>query len=293
MSKRSSSVSASEALELFLDTISNAFGGIVFISLLVCILLQFSGTAATVQQVDQPAMARLEKTLRDLRDEIARLLAIAGTLDARVAAAKARGGDDAVRVKFADLKVQEEKGEKAGKGLTDQKRGLEGEIAVLEPKVPKTSSPAQPQAVTEIRIIGGRETQKKQVAVLLSGGRMVYAFKYDAQGNAVAENDDDIDIRQDDRGKSFLAKPGRGFLIADAATLERELRARLAPFAARPGAGKTDEDCYHVMIAVWPDSYRECEMLRDAVIKMNFDYGLLLMETGEPIRTGATKAIVN
>ena len=297
MARKSRSLDASDAFELFLDTISNAFGGIVFISLLVCILLQLSGTAATVQQVDKTVVAQIGKKLRDLSEEVARLLALHGTLDARIAAAKARGGDDAVRVKFADLKVQEEKGEKVATGLTTEVNQLKDKIAILKTKVPKEPRPAQAAPATEVRVVQGHETLKKQVGILLSGRRMSFVCQYDAQGNPVADNDAEVSVKELKEGDAvirlFQQKPGAGFLIADTPALEQELRKRLAPFTARPGGGKTERDCHHLMIAVWPDSYRECERLRDAVIRMNFEYGLLLMETGEPVRTGAEIPLVN
>jgi hypothetical protein len=291
MARRSGASDIGEAFEMFLDTVSNAFGGIVFISLLVTILLQLSGAAATVQQVDEALVARLEQTLTDLRGQVEDLLARQKPLDARIAAAKAVGGDDEVRREFAEAQVKKDKDEKTVKGLTDQADQLKAEIAALEAKAPKDAPPGPTRPASQLRVATAHDTERQQVAVLLSGRRMSFAFKYDAQGRPVAENDADVNVQELalPTGRpvhSFMQKPGAGFLITDAAALERELQTRLAQFHPAPGPGRAEKDCHHIMIAVWPDSYRECELLRDAFIKMKFEYGLLLMKTGEPVRTG-------
>ena len=65
MARRGDSMNVNEALELFLDTMSNTFGGVVFISLLVCMLIQTRGVE---QNPVEPV--RLQRDLQKLETEI-------------------------------------------------------------------------------------------------------------------------------------------------------------------------------------------------------------------------------
>ena len=69
MRKDRAGTNVEQALELFLDTISNAFGGIIFVALLVCVLLRFAG-APVRQSVDTKA---LQEQLRSLPSDVAAL----------------------------------------------------------------------------------------------------------------------------------------------------------------------------------------------------------------------------
>ena len=52
---------------------------------------------------------------------------------------------------------------------------------------------------------------------------------------------------------------------------------------------KFDKDSHYIVTAVWPDSYRAFEILRDEFIQMGFEYGLLLMAESEPVLLGQGK----
>lgn len=75
------------SLELLLDTITNTFGGILFIAILIALLLQTSGREEQEAAAERPPpitaaeRAALEVRLEDLRDRVTRLQKIVGPLD--------------------------------------------------------------------------------------------------------------------------------------------------------------------------------------------------------------------
>ena len=73
MRRRRGMAGADQALELFLDALCNAFGGIIFISLLVCVMLQLSGKSAEPEPVDKVEQARRQMELTRLENENAKL----------------------------------------------------------------------------------------------------------------------------------------------------------------------------------------------------------------------------
>ena len=84
MARRRSKVQSS-SLDLFLDTICNAFGGIMFLSILISVLLQFRGKESAVE-VDQPTIsesesAQIEDRLVKLQSERMELVATIAALE--------------------------------------------------------------------------------------------------------------------------------------------------------------------------------------------------------------------
>jgi hypothetical protein len=75
------------SLELLLDTITNTFGGILFIAILVALLLQTTGReeqaagAATPPPMSAAEVAALEVRLEDLRDRVMRLQKAVGPVE--------------------------------------------------------------------------------------------------------------------------------------------------------------------------------------------------------------------
>jgi len=77
----------SSSLDLFLDTICNAFGGIMFLSILISVLLQFRGNDSAVQ-LDQPTISEAESQLTE--DRLAKLQSERLELVATIASLKKR-----------------------------------------------------------------------------------------------------------------------------------------------------------------------------------------------------------
>ncbi|HUP77658.1 MAG TPA: hypothetical protein VM260_03785, partial [Pirellula sp.] len=95
MTQRRSKLQSS-SLDLFLDTICNAFGGIMFLSILISVLLQFRGNNSAVE-VDQPTISEAES--QQIEDRLAKLQSERIELVATIAALeKSLVGEDQTEV---------------------------------------------------------------------------------------------------------------------------------------------------------------------------------------------------
>jgi hypothetical protein len=270
MSSRSGAADASEAFELFLDTASNAFGGVVFISLLVCILLQLTGTAGRVQEITHdPNVAIFQQQVEDLTGEVAKLLAIRGTQAAELdKARKEREARGTIEVKFADLLANKERKAEELSKLEEENKKLDAEP---RPRPPK-------------RHVGGgtaQATTKKQVPVMLSAGRMCFLHKYDDRGEPLGINESQVEgkgVVQATGVRFFSPRPGIGLKVEDTPGFDARLMQLLKNFSGQR---------HTIAVAVWPDSYREFEVLRKKISGKDFGYFLLLMKEGEPVGVSA------
>jgi len=200
MARRRGGLDPSEAFDLFLDTACNAFGGIIFISLLVCVLLQLSGVAAAPD--DPQEVERVQRELTEIEQDIARLEEVRkqqiyqiGTLqpryDPEIEALFARLADE-LRRRQADKRDAEAKRDtakidlaaviellrklqRAEKDQRDTQQVLETALRNMPASPPPKGEP--PRA---------RTTKMNPVEVLVSGRRLIFAKLYDSRGNPPA-----------------------------------------------------------------------------------------------------------
>lgn len=308
-----------DALELFLDTICNAFGGIIFISLLVCVMLQLSGKFSVAAEEDPVEQARLQEELKALQKESDTVLAVLETQRKQQAALKTkvdperyrkylkliekerelRGENLELSKELASLRIDLAAQRKAHWRLTEDRNELVDEREELRKKLEELK---KRRGVT-LSVPTKGETKKNQVPLLITGGHLTFVQEYDASGKAIANNTEDVTITR--TPPTVRPKAGRGIVIevdgGASATREqrneaveslgRKLAASFAKFTNKPTAtnGKKEEDCHYFVIAVWPDSHLQFEVLRDLLIRRGFDYSLLLMKAGEAVSAGGGK----
>src|SRR4051812_43846695 len=80
MSRRRTGPTADSSLELLLDTICNTFGGVLFISLLVVILLNHTGQAFQRKAPSPAAQDELKRLRHDLDESARRATTLEATL---------------------------------------------------------------------------------------------------------------------------------------------------------------------------------------------------------------------
>jgi len=291
MARQSGSGDANEALELFLDTISNTFGGVLFIALLVCIMIQMTGNRpGTIEGPDAPVEAmKLKAQLKAMEEEMAGLMA---ELQRQTGKIQDLGGESELAREYADLSAQEQKLNAQHIKVTTQVTEIEGQINVLKEKLRGLARQKddlenqRPELVAQVEAAKKRDAYKirlpeahtpppNQVAVLLSGRRMAFAFQYDKQGQRVGHNTTCVKISADKSRMYPIA--GQGIGVADSDAFRTALRSQLQKFNNKQ---------HYMVVAVWPDSYREFEILRDAVTRLGFEYGLLLLAEGDAVLLG-------
>lgn len=295
MPRRSSTDSSSNALELFLDTICNAFGGIIFISLLVCIMLQLSGKVPTFKKRDPVEEARLAKELEDLKAAIANLTRQRDDQRQQIKALESVI-DPALRDQYNSLMAEHRAlSEKRALSqaerdrlsmllarlriLREQLRRQQAQQQAKRDKLQQQIRQAPPPSVTRVRFPRLRATTKDEVGVLLRGGRMVFVHTYDSGGRRTGNNTADLMVTKRTVGGqerlALMPKPGAGTAIRGRATLEADLAPMLSRFSN-----------HYFNLVVWPDSYRQCEILRDLLIEKKFDYAMIIQTKGKPVGTG-------
>ncbi len=295
MGRKSSGASIDAAFDLFLDTISNAFGGIVFIALLVCVMLQLSGPAKKVKA------AALERDKENI--ELARILQEVETYERLVAQnqdllTQMRASTDPMLLrKFSDLKKRLAMYDmyKSEAGQTNQKQDinlvdlaklkqelfdLQQQPKDLDPKIRdlKLRQAELATSKSNTGASGASETTKTQVPLLIKNGSLTFLMSYDAKGTATGLNT--IGVEENSSNsliRTFKPRADGGLKIQDNERFWQQLQARLSPF---------NNKTTYIGFVVWPDSYDEFELLKNRTSKMGFGYYLVLMKKDEAVSTG-------
>ncbi len=295
MGRKSSGASIDAAFDLFLDTISNAFGGIVFIALLVCVMLSLSGPAKKIKAAAQERdkeRAQLAKILQEI-ETYERLVAQNQDLLAQMKSNQ----DPLLLRRFADLKkrlamydmYKTEAGqtnEKQDRNLVDLARlkqelfDLQQQPKVLDPQLrdlqARQAELASSKASTGAS--GASSTTKTQVPLLIKNGSVTFLMNYDAKGNSTGLNT--IGVEENSTNKlirTFRPRPDGGLKIQDNDRFWQQLQTRIAPF--------NKQNTYFGFV-VWPDSYDEFELLKNKTSKLGYGYYLVLMKKDEAVSTG-------
>lgn len=315
-----------DSLELFLDAICNAFGGIIFISLLICLMLQLSGEVVGAV-VSPEERARREAQLRDIQAEIGRLLGILKIQEKQLGALKTTANPER-HEKYLILIKKENKVRKERQVLWEELSGilielekekgrfvrLIAEKGALEGQ--KKEREKELERLKDRRGMhlsvppGAHRTEKIEVPLLLEHGRVVFVMKYDNRGKRTAHNEAEVtfakvsdkevvDGRTIRARFGIRAKAGVGLVINAGnepvkpeerdkliKAMDRQLADMLKQFTNKPTNGIEEKDCHYFKVAVWPDSYPHFEILRDLLIRKEFGYGLVLMRKDESVISG-------
>jgi hypothetical protein len=305
MSRRRGSDDGTGSLDLFLDTICNAFGGIIFVSLLVCVMLQLSGRATPQTQTGDPeatmkAIRKWEALIEGQRETLAiQEIEIAGLqIDPRF--------EELLKLykkllkNLKDLKETKAKQMKAIKDVlaeTDDLnkkflkkqetlREIKDEIAAGRKEIDKIRN----RSPHVLSVPTGRKNSQKQIAVFLSGGRLCFVRSTGANGqlDITKINEKEIDFTKIGQG---VPKPNKGLKVpqSDAkmtskqkAERIRTLRAKLTPILLSVPSQGPEKESYMITICVWPDSFWEFMILRATLTEMKYRYKIIfIMEGGK------------
>jgi len=297
MSRRSRSTG--DSLDLLLDTVCNAFGGVVFISILIVVLLNLTSAKHQITPPTPAAEAELLtlqstaaerqrqlKTLREAQRQLDRIAEEFVDSDAHdlvlqrdelksdnhelesdradVMSAIASGQTRINRIAraLADL---ERKIEQAQSDLDDAQQVLAAEIAM------RSRTGKLPQQ---------RSTQKQLVAFLLKGGRLYSVYRVEQDGRLVHN---DLECRLVDRGdgsRSVTPRVAAGLKVDPRAQQQPAIAQRLARF---------DRGRHFVAVVVWPDSFAHFEVVKRAIVASQFEYQLAPWLDSEPLLIGRSR----
>jgi len=291
---RSKTPDAADAFELFLDTACNAFGGVIFIALLVIVMLQLSSIAPPMVAQDPLRDAENERKLRELRAQIESLERTRRVQDAQIEALGPRS-DPALLTRYKELSAQESRetarsttASAAASSARERLRALAeqrekaaaraAELARMRAEEEAALQRAMARPATRVRVPRYHESGRTQIGVLVEGGRLAVWQREVAVKDAGAASISEVEVDAGgERRKAIRLKPGHGLAVQDDANTRAAIELLLKPLDKR--------DSY-LMFAVWPDSYAGFVVVRDIAVSQGFDYGLLLLGPDETVKVG-------
>ncbi len=279
------------SLELLLDTICNTFGGILFISMLVVLLLNATGKRIAHEPPDKAAQARLASLTARSREEIARLRK---ALAEQEKTAKTVGWSPELVNEVKRLKaVQEnraglarEKGNVLNETAESQRKvnQIVQDLKDLEDKIARARqnlAGIELELETELRIRSRtvqmpkmRTTTKREVPIFLRGGRLSSYAKRGPAGRLVP-NVAECEEKSDAEGLYIQPKQGVGTTVNLQGDPAGAVAARVTEF---------DKDHDYLAIFVWPDSFRYFAVVKNIMVRNGFEYRLVPFPGGDKIR---------
>lgn len=283
-----------DSLGLLLDTICNAFGGILFITLLLAVLVRMTPTTTEASPAQGAPSA---EELRALAEQSADLQSEIKTVTLAVEQLSPLQADDPVLQELADSvrdkrsqaeqareqrsatlqEVAEDRAEAAEinernaavdaefEARTDQLAELQGDLETAKAK--KTTQTGRSQV---------EQTNKIPVGIIIRYGRMYVWHLYSPQGVRLGMNPDDMFIvERTPRGIVCSPIPFKGVPIPDDSANGQPIVDRLSQF---------DSDRHFLDIVVWPDSFKEFGHLRNILVSVGFEYNLLPTDGKDEIR---------
>ena len=293
--RRRSSVNAS-SLDLFLDTICNAFGGIIFLSILIAVLAKMQDSrqspSPSKENIPQAEVDEFSRRLKELQSDRRRIVATIDSLE------KLRIGSDQIEV--VELKEQ----------ISQATRKLDQAVAEQARVSFKLS---EVQLEVTHRREDSAELEEKIVAA-----RASYLDKAKAVDDALdsrVQKTELPSVRATNKGNLLMAmRYGKLYLISD--PIDRTSSNYYAPHAIvtktsfstnvkpRREAGwdlSVAADVSHlesalaneppqstfISVAVWPDSFKAFAGLKENCLRLGYDYQLLPLSDVESISIGS------
>ena len=285
------------SLELMLDVICNAFGGILLIAMLLAVMTQ--NTISTKMKDAETKLAAMQAAGE--RDKLrAEIDSLKSQLEVLGKAATAL--PDEVRNAWEDyrlLRQKEEELRSATQALTDLRKQLQDEIREVQQAVATLESQTQ-EKEQELRAKEGElasarrrstfvvrlpkeddtPSNTRDIVLILRYDKMYIWHLYDRNGNRYALNTDEMFvIGESQDGIDVAPRPEKGIAIS----LDNKdmIVNRL----------KQCSDAKYLDIGLWEDTFDKWPIFREIVVKAGYRYRLLLLkEGGKLMDRGGTDA---
>ena len=285
----------SSSLDLFLDTICNAFGGIMFLSILISVLLQFRGNHSA-GEVDQPTISESESQL--IEEQIAKLQSERLELVATIASLeRSMVGEDQTEVlelqsRLAQREKQREQMVKEQIKMSQHIRNVETrirdqrkELNELDQRLieARASLVDKSNAVDEALDSREQKTELPKVRAT-SKGNLIFLMRY---GKLYLVTDVTNPIGAGTYSAHVSEKtsfgvtrikplPNAGWELSrpvDVAEFER--------LVAGSPSSSTFFSC-----AVWPDSFEQFGTLKETLLRLGYDYQLIPVDDVDDLPIG-------
>ena len=278
-------------MELLLDTVSNVFGGVMFLTLLASLLVIARGAESISEKAVPPTpltTTKLAKTvqleIQDLGRSLKTLREVSMRLD----------GDGKTTDKLQQRRQQVERELKLQAELTRRAKQQANAESKLENQKDEISQSKDEQTELKNRLVDEQETLferrkaasrkvffralrrdlRPEAVLILRYGR---AYVLNKSPQSAGFNTDDFFVIESSRQSTTITpKPHRGTVIAppSAKKLIQGLKRKFP-------AGK-----FKVAIAVWGDTFEEFNIMRDELIHGGYTYRTLPMKPDGVLQFG-------
>ena len=290
------------SLDLLLDTITNTFGSILFITILVALLLRFSGHVSSRKvEVSKADQARAQARLTELSAEVNRLKAtldfipqsdsevveiersiaaaaqeLAAVLQEDAAAATEISEDQdyivSVHQRLASLSQELERLRPLADESAQQRAKAEEMAANLAALASELDRPIDPERIEQTATLPElTSTSKNQIGLFMRYGRVYVMHQWSPAGMRLGPNADHFVIStRPDGNQSAKARPDAGCL-ADQATIKSALREILRDFPP---------DNWVVGLVVNEDSFPQFQTVKSTLVALGYQYEPFPIEVG-------------
>lgn len=292
------------SLELLLDTVCNAFGGIVFITLLLAILSRNAGGKAADRPPSDPKeevkrqrlLQEISEARADLRDAESDLASLRQVLESRDPAeeeevlrardAAERRRDelarerDARRAALAALRTKGTLAERQAAELRESVRATEKRVASLRQEL-KTARPVERRSLRAPRLhVSGRG---RNIWVIVEDGQIFPCYYQYDRLRKEPRWLDCVRVTTFDRNWKCVPVPGTGQPIrGDFMSLSYCREIRILP-----------PSTVSVHFAVHPSGFREFLLVRDRLVEAGYSYSWDPQEEGKPLYLEPADKIVD
>ena len=267
---------ATSALDLFLDAICNTFGGIVFISMLVVILINASSVSSVTEETkdapDDPKhyeklIQEKDRLLEELRCQQETTKILGDSSETAILLSKVlqeRNTRIRLQSKINELVRELEKVQAEIRRLSsakDQQAQLRKKLEALEKQLQREIA----KRTRQLSLPKEMGTSLTEQAFFVKDGRLV-EYK--------AEN-----IEKDTDG--ILPKPGAGVPVTQAELTSIETK-----------FNQYDPQRHYIAIVLWEDSFSRWPTIQSVLRQKGFSYRLIPCGKDEKITTGGTSGKV-
>lgn len=244
MARRSNGDTSTDALELFLDAISNTFGAVLFIAMIVSIMLSMSGPP-TLPTVDPRLEAEIRASLDQVAQENEQLESLVAQLelaiDESTASLDEKLGEQYrkhtaekqnLQAKLVSKKRNHAKLDKEIKKLERslaQKKKERRQLDARQAAAISKSKELSKKTPNQIRLPQAKQAATLEIIVLVARDRLTFALKYGGR-SALSFNKADNDIKQIGKYVSFHPRPNKGIHVEGTDAFKTALSHALGQF---------------------------------------------------------------
>jgi len=277
---RTSSTIQDGSLELLLDTICNTFGGIVFISMLVVVLLNMSGETASSQPPTDESALELQQLTAELETAQARLHTLHQATQQRdntlqklvsqdqLLLARKLVEAESLRTRRVDETAtitkmtadQQNSVNTISQDLNEQKKDLDSlnqqlqvQAVSLRQEVESRSQNVTPPKLEEL-------PNHRSVGLILKGGRLTALTRIGESG-VETRNSEELSVSIEDGVEFVETKSGSGVAVALDQSTKAQIQSALSQFSP---------DRHVLKIWIWPDSFAHYQVIQEVLAESRF-----------------------